>query len=72
MRTISMKTDDQRGISVILFYTALLFALIGWAGHMKSEYHYRAEITSTALIVAAVLAGLAVLLFLFSLGNKRS
>ena len=67
-----MKTDDQRGISVILIYTALLFALIGWAGHMKSEFHYRAEISSTAFIVAAVLAGLAVLLFLFSLGKKKS
>ena len=67
-----MKTDDQRGISVILIYTALLFLLIGWAGHMKAEFHYRAEISSTAFIVAAVLAGLAVLLFLFSLGKKKS
>ena len=67
-----MKTDDVRGISVILLYTALLFALIGWAGHMKSEYHYRAEISSTGFIVAAILAGLGVLLFLFSLGKKRS
>lgn len=67
-----MKTDDVRGISVILLYTALLFALIGWAGHMKFEYHYRAEISSTGFIVAAVLAGLGVLLFLFTLGKKRS
>ncbi len=67
-----MKTDDQRGISVILLYTALLFALIGWAGHMKSEYHYRAEIMSTSFIIAAILAGLGILLFLFSLGKKRS
>jgi len=66
-----MKTDDQRGISVILVYIALLFFLIGWAGHMKSEYHYRTEISSTAFIVAAVLAGLAILLFLLSLGKKR-
>jgi hypothetical protein len=66
-----MKTDDQRGISVILIYTALLFLLIGWAGHMKAEYHYRTEITSTALIVAAVLAGVAILLFLLSLGKRR-
>jgi hypothetical protein len=67
-----MKTDDQRGISVILLYTALLFGLIGWAGHMKAEYHYRAEIASTAFTIAAILAGLGVLLFLFSLGKKRS
>ncbi|HST30268.1 MAG TPA: hypothetical protein VLK27_05455 [Chthoniobacterales bacterium] len=67
-----MKTDDQRGISVILLYTALLFLLIGWAGRIKSDFHYRAEIGSTAFIVAGVLAGLAVLLFLLSLGKKRS
>jgi hypothetical protein len=66
-----MKTDDQRGISVILVYVALLFLLIGWAGHMKAEYHYRTEISSTAFIVAAVLGGLAILLFLLSLGKKR-
>ena len=57
---------------MILIYTALLFLLIGWAGHMKAEYHYRTEITSTALIVAAVLAGLAILLFLLSLGKRKS
>jgi hypothetical protein len=66
-----MKTDDQRGISVILLYSALLFTLIGWAGGMKAEYHYRAEISYGSFIVAAVLAGLAVLLFLFSLGKRR-
>ena len=66
-----MKTDDQRGISVILLYSALLFLLIGWAGRMKAEFHFRAEISYTSFIVAAVLAGLAVLLFLFSLGKKR-
>ena len=66
-----MKTDDQRGISIILLYTALLFFLIGFAGRMKAEYHFRAEIETTAWVVAAVLAGLGVLLFLFSLGKKR-
>lgn len=66
-----MKTDDQRGVSVILLYTALLFFLIGFAGRMKAEYHFRSEIETTAWVVAAVLAGLGVLLFLFSLGKKR-
>jgi Mn2+/Fe2+ NRAMP family transporter len=66
-----MKTDDQRGVSVILIYIALLFFLIGFAGKMKSDFHYRMEICNTAWIVAAVLAGLGVLLFLFSLGRKR-
>ena len=67
-----MKTDDQRGISVILLYSALLFTLLGWAGRMKADFHFRAEIGSTAFIVAAVLAGLGVLLFLLSLGKKKS
>ena len=66
-----MKTDDQRGISVILLYSALLFALLGWAGGMKADFHFRAEIASTAFIFAAVLAGLGVLLFVLSLGKRR-
>ena len=66
-----MKTDDQRGISVILFYSALLFLLLGWAGRMKADFHFRTEIGKTGFIVAAVLAGLALLLFLFSLGKRR-
>lgn len=57
---------------MILIYIALLFFLIGFAGRMKSDFHYRMEISSTAWLVAGVLAGLGVLLFLFSLGKKRS
>jgi hypothetical protein len=67
-----MKTDDQRGVSVILIYTALLFFLIGLAGRMKADFHYRMEISNAGFVVAAVLASLSVLLFLFSLGKKRS
>ena len=66
-----MKTDDQRGIGVILVYTALLFGLIGFASRMKAEFHHRMEISSTAFIVAAVLVALAVVLFLFSFRKKR-
>jgi hypothetical protein len=66
-----MKADDEKGISVILLYTALLFFLIGAAGRMKMEFHYRAEISNTSFIVAAILAALGVILFLFSL-RKRS
>jgi uncharacterized membrane protein YtjA (UPF0391 family) len=67
-----MKTDDQRGVSVILIYTALLFFLIGLAARMKADFHYRMDISNTAWVVAAVLASLGVLLFLFSLLKKRS
>ena len=66
-----MKTDDQRGISVILLYSALLFFLIGVAGRMKADFHLRTEIGNTGFIVAAVLAGLAVLLFVLTLGKRR-
>lgn len=66
-----MKADDQRGISVILVYTALLFFLIGVAARMKMNFHNRMEISSASLIVAAVLAALGVLLFLFSLRKGR-
>ena len=66
-----MKTDDQRGISVILLYTALLFFLIGIAARLKMNFHHRMEISSTSLVVAWVLAGLGIVAFLFSL-RKRS
>jgi len=66
-----MKTDDQRGISVILLYTALLFFLIGIAARLKMNFHHRMEISSTSLVVAGVLAGLGIVAFLFSL-RKRS
>ena len=65
-----MKADDEKGISVILIYTALLFFLIGLAGRMKMEFHYRAEIATTSFIVAAILAGLGVVLFLLSLRKR--
>lgn len=66
-----MKADDEKGISVILLYTALLFFLLGWAGHMKMDFHYRAQIESAGFIAAAVFAGLGVLLFLLSLRKRR-
>ena len=66
-----MKSDDEKGISVILLYTALLFFLIGLAGRMKMQFHYRMEISSASWVVAAILASLGVILFLFSL-RKRS
>ena len=67
-----MKTEDQRGVSVILVYTALLFLLLGFAARMKADFHFRTELSSAGFVVAAVLAALAVILFLFSLGKGRS
>ena len=65
-----MKADDERGISVILLYTALLFFLIGLAGRMKMNFHYRMEISTASWVVAAILASLGVILFLFSLRKR--
>ena len=66
-----MKTDDKRGLSVILVYTGLLFFLLAMAARMKMDFHHRAELSTAGFVIAAVLAGLAVLLFLFSF-RKRS
>jgi len=66
-----MKADDEKGISVILIYTALLFFLLGLAGRMKMSFRHRLEISTAGFVVAGVLAGLAIVLFLFSL-RKRS
>jgi hypothetical protein len=65
-----MKADDEKGISIILIYVALLFALLGWASRMKMDFHHRAEISGTSFIVAAVLASVGVIMFLFSLRKR--
>jgi len=66
-----MKADDEKGISVILIYTALLFFLLGMAARIKMSFHYRAELSTAGLVIAAVLASLGVILFLFSLRKRR-
>ena len=66
-----MKADDEKGISVILIYTALLFFLLGMAARIKMSFHYRAELSTAGLVIAAVLASLGVNLFLFSLRKRR-
>jgi hypothetical protein len=66
-----MKPEDEKGISVILIYTALLFCLLGVAAKLKMSYHYRMELSTGGFVIAAVLASVAVILFLLSL-RKRS
>ena len=66
-----MKADDEKGISVILIYIALLFFLLGLAARMKMSFQHRAELSTGGFVVAAVLAGLAILLFLFSLRKRQ-
>ena len=66
-----MKADDEKGISVILLYTALLFFLLGLAARMKMNFHSRMELSTAGFVVAAVLATLGVVVFLFSLRKRQ-
>jgi nitrogen fixation-related uncharacterized protein len=68
---MKMSSDTRKAISVILFYTALLFFLIGMAAQFKSDFHSRAEISTAGFTVAAVLAALGLITFLFSLTRKQ-
>lgn len=69
---MKISSDDQRGIGVILLYAALLFFLIGMAGHMKADFHYRAEILTGGLTVAVVLATFGVIMLVFAARRKQS
>jgi hypothetical protein len=69
---MKMSSDTRKAISVILFYTALLFFLIGMAARLKSDFHSRAEISAAGFAVAAVLAALGVIMFLFSWRGKTN
>jgi hypothetical protein len=68
---MKISNDDQRAIGLILFSVGVLAFLIGLAGHLKSNYHYRCEIASTGFTIAIVLAGIGIVLFLVSLRKKR-
>jgi len=68
---MKISNDDQRAIGLILFSVGVLAFLIGLAGHLKANYHFRGEIASTGFTIAIVLAGIGVVLFLVSLRKKR-
>ncbi len=68
---MKMSSDTRRAISVIFFYTALLFFLIGMAARLKESFHSRAEISTTGFTVAAILVTSGIITFLFSLRKKQ-
>ncbi len=68
---MKISADNQKALSIILIYTALLCFLIGLAARLKESFHSRAEISMAAFTIAATLAGLAAILFLFSLRRKQ-
>jgi len=66
-----MNPDDRKAISLILLYTALLFFLLGIAARLKLDFHSRLEISRAGFVVAAVLAVLGVVVFLFSSRGRQ-
>ena len=68
---MKISNDDQRAIGLILFCVGVLSFLIGLAGHLKENYHYCGEISSTGFTIAIILAAIGVVLFLVSLRKKR-
>jgi uncharacterized membrane protein YiaA len=68
---MKISTDDQRAIGLIMFCIGFLCFLIGLAGHFKSDYHSQAAIASMGFTIAAILAAIGIILFLFSFRKKR-
>jgi uncharacterized membrane protein YtjA (UPF0391 family) len=68
---MKISTDDQRAIGLILFCVGVLAFLIGLAGALKENYHYRGEISSTGFTIAVILGAIGILMFLVSLRKKR-
>jgi cyanate permease len=66
-----MSSETGKALGIISIYTGLLFFLLGMAAKWKSDFHSRAEISNAALSVAAVLAALALIFFLFSWKRKQ-
>ncbi len=54
-----------------MFCVGVLSFLIGLAGALKENYHYRGEISSTGFTIAIILAAIGVVMFLVSLRKKR-
>ncbi len=44
---MKISTDDQRAIGLIMICIGVLCFLIGLAGHLKENYHFRGEISAT-------------------------
>jgi hypothetical protein len=69
---MKISSDDQKAISLILICLGVLSFLIGLAAQLKAGFQLRAEISMAGFIAAAVLAGLGVIVFLFSFRKKQS
>ena len=65
-----MSSNDQKAIGLILVCLGFLFFLIGLAARLKENFHSRAEISTAGFTAAAIMAGLGVVVFLFSWRKK--
>jgi hypothetical protein len=68
---MKISRETGKAIGLILIYTALLFFLIGLAGQMKSDFHYRTTIAKAGFTTAAVLAAAGVSMLVLSRSSKR-
>jgi multisubunit Na+/H+ antiporter MnhG subunit len=66
-----MSSNDQKAIGLILVCLGFLFFLIGLAARLKENFHSRAEISTAGFTAAAIMAGLGVVVFLFSWRKKQ-
>jgi len=66
-----LSSNDQKAIGLILVCLGFLFFLIGLAARLKENFHSRAEISSAGFTAAAIMAGLGVIVFLFSWRKKQ-
>lgn len=67
---MKMSPEARKGLSVICFYSGLLFALLGFAARMKMNFHGRAELSAGFFVTAAVLAAFGLIFLMFSFGKK--
>ena len=69
---MKISSETKKALSVIFLYMALLSFLIGMAARLKEGFQSRAEISTVGFTTAAILAGLGLIAFLFSLRKQQS
>ena len=69
---MKISSETKKALSVIFLYMALLSFLIGMAAWLKEGFQSRAEISTAGFTTAAILAGLGLIAFLFSLRKQQS
>jgi multisubunit Na+/H+ antiporter MnhG subunit len=68
---MKMSSDDQKAIGLILVCLGFLFFLIGLAARLKESFHSRAEISTAGFTAAAIMAGLGIIIVLFSWRKRK-